>query len=155
MANMETRQHCPECGAEWTDGVSCQDHFYQFGYWENEFPSLTLDVHHLMVLCYHLQHPSLYSPDGLGFSKQLLVDFVERSLSTGEVRKQNRVALDSGNRKFKIKGTAASHGHYSHSVRWTMRAGDVVSGGVNDYRENIKAWARSILQALRGSGNLP
>src|SRR5262245_38185795 len=98
---METIQICSECGSAWRDRQTCQDHFHQMLYWEFEYPDLGV-VHHLMVLCYHLQHPSLYSPEGLRYSMQLLVDFVERGVSPQESRQRSRVIVDSANRKWKI-----------------------------------------------------
>jgi hypothetical protein len=49
-------------------------------YWEAEYSEYGV-VHHLMVFCYHLQHPRLYSPQGLEVGKRLLTDFLERSLT--------------------------------------------------------------------------
>jgi len=150
---METVQHCPACGAAWTDGNTCQDYFYQMGYWELEDSALYV-VHHLMVLCYHLQHPHLYSREGLQFSSQLLVDFVERGVTTQTVRQQRRDALDSGNRTFKITARPDSVGAYPNPVHWTMTAADVVAGGADHYVDNVKAWAQSVYDALKNSGNL-
>ncbi len=45
---------CPECGALWSNGVTCADHFYQFGYWELADVEHLGGVHHLMVLSFHL-----------------------------------------------------------------------------------------------------
>ena len=56
-------------------------------YWENENAERGV-VHHLAVLSYHLQHPSLYSPAGLEYSLQLLVDFVEGRIPPQQVREQ-------------------------------------------------------------------
>ncbi len=151
---MNTIQRCPECGAPWPDGVTCQEHFYQIGYWENEHPASTLEVHHLMVLCYHLQHPSLYSPEGLREAMRLLSDFLERGMTTEQVRQRNRAVMDSGKRKFKIKGTPGTRGAYTHSIQWTMTAADILEGGVDHYCDNVRAWARSVLEALKTSGNL-
>jgi hypothetical protein len=123
------------------------------GYWELENPALQV-VHHLMVLSYHIQHPSLYSPDGLNAAKGLLVEFLERGATTEQVRKRNRVIMDSGKRTFKIKRTADSQGVYGHPVTWTMTAGDVTAGGVDAYCDHVTAWARSILESLKVSGNL-
>lgn len=111
-------------------------------------------LHHLMVLSYHLQHPSLYSPDGLTYSKGLLVDFLERGITPQQVRQRSRDVVNSKNRKWKIKGTPESHGAYPRPVPWTMYAGDVVAGGMEHYLENIQKWAESIRDALRQSGNL-
>jgi hypothetical protein len=124
------------------------------GYWELENPALQV-VHHLMVLSYHIQHPSLYSPDGLNSAKGLLVEFLERGTTTEQVRKRNRDLMDSGKRTFKIKGTPDSQGAHAHPVSWTMTAADVTAGGVDAYCDNVTAWAHSILESLKASGNLP
>lgn len=65
---MKLLQTCPECGAVWQDGRTCQEYFHQMLYWEAEDPSLG-EVHRLSVLCNYLQHPSLYSLEGLEQAK--------------------------------------------------------------------------------------
>jgi hypothetical protein len=150
---MEKAQLCPECGSAWRDGQTCQDHFHQMLYWEFENPDLGV-VHHLMVLCYHLQHPSLYSPEGLRYSMQLLVDFVERGVSPQESRQRSRAIVDSGNRKWKITATPTSRGSYAHPIQWPMTAADVIAGGADHYCENVRAWARSMFEMLNATGNL-
>ena len=149
---METIQVCPECGAAGHEGKTCQDHFHHMLFWENEHPSYG-EVHHLMVLCYHLQHPSLYSPEGLSAAMYLLGDFLERGVTTEEVRKRYSATVDSGKRRWKIKGTPASHGVYDPLIRWTMTAADVTAGGVDNYCESVRTWARSVYEALKTSGN--
>ncbi len=149
------RIHCLECGADWSSGVTCEDHFHQFGFWELADLEHLGVVHHLMVLSYQLQHPSLYSPEGLAGAQKLLVDFVARGLTPQQVRRRDRDKLDSGKRKFKIKGTPDSHGVYEHPVAWTLRAADVVAGGADHYVENVRAWAQSIYDSLNQSGSLP
>ena len=144
---------CPECGAVWQNGKSCEDDFHQMLYWESEDPALW-EVHHLMVLCYHLQHPNLYSPEGLAWAKDTLVEFVEHDVTTGEIRRRNRTGLDSGKRKWKVKGTPSSHGSYAQPIIWTMTASDVTAGSKSDYCDNVRSWARSALASLKASGNL-
>ena len=104
-----------------------------------------------MVLSYHLQHPSRYSPRGLAEAKELLVEFLERGASPDDARRRNRARLDSGRRGWKITGTPESHGSYDPPVQWTMTAADVLAGGRDSYCESVKAWAKSILHALKGS----
>ncbi|MHB1131228.1 MAG: DUF5946 family protein [Chloroflexota bacterium] len=148
----DEQQKCPECGTLWPEGTTCQDYFHQLLAleWEYSLPA----VHHLLVLCYHLQHPSLYSPEGLIVSQQLLVDFLERGLSTEEVRRRSRDLVDSGKRQFKITGRQGARGAHANPVRWTMTAADVVAGGHERYYENVKAWAVALYRDLRASGNL-
>ncbi len=149
---METKQVCPECGAAWKDAQTCQDHFHQMLFWENEYPGHG-EVHHLMVLSYYLQHPSLYSPEGLKNAIHLLVDFLDHGVRPEEARRRDRAKVDSGKRTWKIKATPASAGSYRHPVRWTMTAGDVISGGAENYCASVRLWARSILDAIHSSNN--
>jgi hypothetical protein len=146
-------QGCPECGAARHGGDTCTNDFHQMLAWEVENPTFW-EVHHLMVLCYHLQHPSLYSPDALTWATHVLAEFVEHGTTTQEIRKRNRNTLDSSNRKWKVTGTPASYGKYEHPVRWEVTAADVIAGGMDNYCENVKAWARSVLDVLKTSGNL-
>jgi hypothetical protein len=139
---------CPECGASWLDGLTCQDHFHQMLAWENEFSALW-EVHHLLVLCYHLQHPSLYSPEGLAGAREMLDDFVLRGRTTAEVRQRNRAALDAGRRQFKLTGTPEAHGAYAQRPPWTLTTPDITAGGPEQYIENVRAWAASTQQALK------
>jgi len=150
---MEAQQACPECGALWQRGSTCEEAFHQLLFWENEDPTRGI-VHHLMVLGYHLQHPSLYAPDGLEYSLQLLVDFVERGVSPQQVREQRGAAVDSRQRKWKIRARPGLHGSWRQPVRWSMTAQDVVKGGAEHYFESVQQWVRTILVDLRLSGNL-
>ena len=121
--------------------------------WEQENPGYGV-VHHLMVLCYHLQHPSLYSSEGFSGAIRLLDDFVGRSLSPEQVRKRDRAVVDSSKRTWKIKGTPAAHGVYDRSVHWTMTAANVIEKGVGNYCESVRDWARSMHDALKSAGML-
>ena len=151
---MEMPQTCPECGAEWHGAETCQQHFYQMLAWEQE----NLDnwaVHHLMVLCYHLQHPSLYSPTGLNEAMRLLERFVEQGATPQDIRRQQSATVNSRNRTWKITGTPDSHGAYHQPIQWTMTAANVIANGENQYCASVRTWARSVYEALRASGNLP
>jgi hypothetical protein len=146
---MEALQRCPECGAAWEVGQTCKERFHQMLFWEAENPAYGAEVHHLMVLCYHLQHPGLYSPEGLSEARRLLVEFVEHGASPVEVRKRNRTRVDSRQRDWKITATATSHGSYDQVVAWQMTAADVVAGGADRYCDNVRRWAQLINEALK------
>ncbi len=143
-------RRCPECGAAWTGEQTCETYFHQMLFWEAEYPALG-EVHHLLVLCYHLQHPSLYSPDGLTAARCLLVEFVDRGASPAEIRKRNRARVDSSQRDWKITPTATSRGSYDPPIQWAMTAADVVAGGADSYCDTVRQWAQVINDAL-GSG---
>lgn len=151
---MEAKQHCLECGAEVQEGETCQEHFYQMLGWESERPA-NWAVHHLTVLCYHLQHPSLYSPEGLRAGFTLLSDFLERGATPMEVRKERGPQVNSGTRTWKIKGTPASHGAYDPPVAWSMTSDQVIAAGIDNYCESVRTWASSILASLKASGHIP
>lgn len=146
-------QVCPECGAARQGERICIDDFHQMLAWEAENPAFW-EVHQLMVLCYHLQHPSLYSPEGLTWAIHVLAEFVEHGVTTQEVRKRNRDTLDSSKRKWKVTGTSDSFGKYERPVHWEITAADVIAGGMDNYCESVRAWARSTLEVLRALGNL-
>lgn len=140
-------QICPECGALLDAGQSCADFFHQMLFWENEDAGRGA-VHHLMVLCYHLQHPSLYSREGLAHGRQLLADFVEFGLSPSEARKRNSARVDSGRRNWAITARPGNQGAYVRPVAWAMTAVDVIAGGAEGYLENVVAWANSTHAAI-------
>lgn len=144
---------CPQCGAPWAAGRTCQDAFHQMLAWEYEDSRLG-EVHHLMVLCYHLQHPSLYSPEGLRDGQQLLVQFVGQGVSPADLRRRNRSRVDSGKRTWKITARPGAEGAYAHTINWPMTATQVVAGGPGDYCDNVRAWAESTLATLKATGNL-
>ena len=145
---MEAPQKCPECGASWTRDQTCESSFHQMLFWEAEYPVYG-EVHHLMVLCYYLQHPSLYSPAGLHEARRLLAEFVERGTAPFEVRQRNRDRVDSSKRDWKITGTPAAQGSYQQPQQWVLTAVDVVAGGADNYCDNVRTWARLINEALR------
>ncbi len=118
--------------------------------WEHEKPE-NWAVHNLTVLCYHLQHPSLYSPEGLRGAIGLLDDFVERGLTPEQVRKRDRAIVDSGQRTWKIAGTPAFHGVYDRPIHWTMTAANVIENGIDNYCDSVRAWARSIYETLKSA----
>ena len=150
---MNSIQRCPECNAIWTD-LTCQDCFHQMLLWDLENTASDPGVHHLTVLCSHLQHPGLYSPEGLTGAMQLLTDFLVHGLSPQAVRRRDQAKMDSGKRKFKIRASPTSRGAYIHPVKWTITAADVAAGGLDAYADNVRAWAQSVVQDLQAAGNL-
>ena len=114
--------------------------------WEFEDPAGVGSVHHLTVLCYYLQHPSLLSPRALTEARSLLDEFVERGTSPREVRLRNRGPLDSGRRAWRLTGPPAS---YERLPSWTMTVAEVVHGGRDGWCDRVRDWARSVHVALK------
>ena len=143
---------CPECGAALADGASCETDFHQLLFWETENPA-NWAVHHLTVLCYHLQHPSLYSQDGLEGGKELLTAFVRDGKSPTEIRQNSRDKVNSSNRQWKITARPDSKGTYPHPVVWTMTTADVVACGSDHYCDSVREWARRVYDSIQAAEN--
>lgn len=116
--------------------------------WEWEYPGYW-DVHHLMVLCYHLQHPSLYSPETLQHGIKMLEAFVKDGVSPQEMRQRNSAAVNSHNRTWKITGTTDAHGVYDPPIQWNYTAATVIANGAEQYCESVRAWAKATYETLR------
>ena len=138
---------CDTCGAHLPDGITCEDDFLQFLYWEFENPEL-LPAHHLMVLCYHIQHPHLYSEEALKLAHQLLKQFVTTDITPEAMRERMKALVDSSKRQNKIRGTTNNHGRYPYLMPWTTHARDVVLAGPACYVGSIHAWAQSVFKTL-------
>jgi hypothetical protein len=143
--------HCPECRAPLTANDTCESHFHTLLGWELEY--LLYDVHHLLVLTYHLQHPALYSPDMLRQGITMLDDFLDADITPQQMRQDISQQVDSGTRTTKITGTPQSHGSYPQPIPWTMHIGAVVAAGLDAYYRSVRQWARAVQQDIRQSGN--
>lgn len=146
---------CPDCGAVRADRLTCQDDFYALLGYESEISDLTPDMHMLMVLSYYIQHPRLYSPEGLAWAIHQLIDAVEKGLPPAEIRRRGRDAVASDKRDWKVTGTPERHGSYSKPVPWSLRAADVVAAGKERYSASVTAWSTSVLDALKAAGEVP
>ena len=142
---------CPECGTERPDNLTCTDDFHMMCFWELDHK--LWDVHHLMVLNYHLQHPSSLSQEWMRGAKQQLVDYLEQGVTPQEMRKRLAPNVDSSVRDYKISATPDSTAHYQYPIVWSMTAKDVVTAGMNHYYESVQQWSTSILADLRHSKN--
>lgn len=138
---------CPHCHLH-----DCEQHFYQLLAWEHEYQ--LQEMHHLLVLCYYLQHPDRYSSYGLPFALGMLVEFVETDLSPAAMRQRIQQIVASDQRQHLITARSNDQGTYLHPIKWTMTAADVTSAGVPDYYLSVRRWAEAMVQDLRLSGNL-
>jgi len=145
---------CPECGAPLENVTECREYLNEMVKWDFEDFIGVGQIHHLTVLSYYLQHPSVYSAKGLENAKESLVEFSKHPVSYSEHGKYDRKHLGSDVRSWKITGTPEDHGQYATKPEWTMLASDVVRAGLGSYVPNVSAWSESILEALKTSGNL-
>lgn len=143
---------CPECGAPLAGDRPCEAFFHQMLFWEDEEPARG-EVHHLMVLCYYLQHPSRYSPEGLEYAKGLLRTFVVNGLSPQEVRRRSRDQVRSDRRDWKVTAGEKA-GAYTTPPAWRMTAADVVSAGAQAYAVSVRRWAGQVFADLQQTGEI-
>lgn len=149
---MAILDNCPECGAPHTSDSTCETDFHQMLFWERE-DSSRWEVHHLTVLCYHLQHPHLYSEDGLTNGIGLLTAFVRDGIPSSEIRRTSKDKINSKHRAWKITARPDSKGAYAHPVTWTIRAADVVAHGAERYVKSVREWAQSVYDSIQAAEN--
>lgn len=145
---------CTECGALLENVQECRVYLNEMIKWDFEDFNGVGKIHHLTVLCYNLQHPSVYSEKGLEDAKQSLQKFLHNPQAFKAHDESNRKKLASDIRDWKITGTTEDHGEYLIKPCWTMSASDVLKGGLGVYMKNVEKWSQSVLDSLKSSGNL-
>jgi hypothetical protein len=150
---MEIRQ-CPECKAPLISVKSCQDYFNQMLAWDFEDFKGAGRLHHLTVLCYYLQHPSHYSPEGLKEAVTILKKAIENTLSDKKLYQEESEVFSSSKRTWNVTGTSKNYGKYSSVIKWTITVSEVVKDGVIKYPEHVQQWANAIYSDLKTAGEL-
>ena len=130
---------CPECGA-----TGCRERFGEMLALEFEDPAVFGAVHHITVICYNLQHPATFTDEAIAWMRSSLRAIIVDGLSPAELRKQARKNTKGG---VQVKRHTEPRGEPSRT-RWSMTAADVRMDDPEVYREDIVAWAKSILKDL-------
>jgi hypothetical protein len=131
---------CPECGARDT---LCQERFDEFQ--ALEFTDAAYGaVHHLTVAAYMVQHSSKLTREGWLHERELLREFLVENKPPAFIRKQNKDLVDSGKRTFKIKSSDGKP--VINKTSWTKTILDVRVENAQVYCDDVKAWARSVLE---------
>jgi len=136
--------NCPECGA--TDNL-CQSRFDELMALEFSDPAYFGAVHNLTVATFMLQHSSKLTKEGWLHERELLREFLVENKSPEFIRKQNKDLVDSGKRKFKI--TSKDGKPVINKAAWTKTILDVQTENAEVYGEDIKAWAKAVLEDVR------
>ncbi len=145
---------CAECGASLTEGMTCRDYLNEMIKWDFEDFNGVGRVHHLTVVSYNLQHPSVYSEKGLENAKKSLAKFILHPTSYKEHGAEDVRNLASDVRTWKITSTPESQGKYHIQPVWRITARDVFKSGLPSYVENVQKWSESVLEALKESSNV-
>ena len=132
--------NCPECGAP--DNV-CQTRFDEFLVLEFTDAGYGA-VHHLTVAAFMVQHSSRMTPEGWRYERDLLKEFIVEKKTPSAIRKQIKDTVDSGKRTFKFKSKTGVP--VIDKTTWTKTILDVHAENAEVYREDINAWARSVLE---------
>ncbi len=142
-------QQCSECGASLRGVENCRDYFNQMLVWDFEDFNGAGSVHHLTVLCYHMQHPSLYSRVALTHAKQFLKEVIQNNLSAKELLEKSREFLVTKVNDSSVKGSPGNHGTYSLKILWSMTADKVIADGLGMYQTHVNEWAQSIYNDIK------
>ena len=132
--------NCPECGAQ--DNL-CQSRFDEFlilEFTDAEYGA----VHHLTVATFTVQHSSKMTREGWQYERDLLREFLVEKKTPAMLRKQIRETVDSGKRTFKFKSKTGLP--VINKTAWARTILDVRAQNAEVYREDINAWARSVLE---------
>jgi hypothetical protein len=121
--------------------------------WDYTEPSVW-EVHHLTVLCYHLQHPHLYSQAGLEHGKHLLHQFLIDGIPPQTMRQNIKQAVGSDVRDFNITANDTDKGAYATPVTWSYTAYDAMGDGIGGYVARVRHWAQMVYDALVGAGEI-
>ena len=132
--------NCPECGAP---DQQCQTRFDEFLVLEFTDPGYG-SVHHLTVATFMVQHSSRMTHEGWMYERELLREFLVENKPPALVRKQIKDKVDSGKRTFKFKSKTGVP--VIDKFDWTKTILDVRAENAEVYREDITAWAWSVLE---------
>ena len=132
--------NCPECGA--ADNL-CQTRFDEFLVLEFTDAGYGA-VHHLTVATFMVQHSSRMTHEGWRYERDLLREFLVENKTPAMVRRQIKNKVDSGKRTFKFKSKTGIP--VIERITWRKTILDVRAENAEVYREDINAWARSVLE---------
>ena len=131
---------CPECGV--ADNL-CQTRFDEFLVLEFTDAGYGA-VHHLTVATFMVQHSSRMTHEGWRYERDLLREFLVENKTPAMVRRQIKNKVDSGKRTFKFKSKTGIP--VIERITWRKTILDVRAENAEVYREDINAWARSVLE---------
>ena len=134
---------CPQCGAIYPSGETCQEHFEACLALEYEHPQAYGSVHMLTVACYMLQH-NLYSRRGWLETRQMVAQTIRLGTTSAEIRNEYQRKLDSGQRKWSVnKGEKLAE---FDAIRWARTIADLRLDSPARYVADVKRWAECVLE---------
>lgn len=150
-----TNLHCEACGAPLEPGRTCLDYLRQLQARDFTDFNGAGRLHLLGAMTYNLQHPALYSREGLDAIKQVVKAIIESDDAyTKEHERDLSRQLASESRQWTMHATPTNQASYTTPMQWSMTIADVLADGPDDYTERVKAWGQSVYDVLVRSGEL-
>jgi hypothetical protein len=131
---------CTECGAL---GGLCREKFDSMIAFEFEDPVVFDAVHHITVICFNLQHSSMFSDESLSWMRSTARAIVEEGLSPIELRERSR-KMFSGKVKV-LRNTPKT----PSKIAWSMTVLDIRTDNSDAYIKDVTTWAKSILKDMK------
>lgn len=138
---------CEECGAElpWTQ--SCDELLMQVSQWEQtDFPTRGAE-HHLLVICWQLQHPSRFSTESLAWARESL----RRAMIDGASLEELRAEPEPAPPARSMPAPPPKYIRDGDVLRMQRRLGtlaDVVTEGLEALPGSIRRWASVVLEQV-------
>ena len=132
---------CPECGAIWRDGFTCQDVFDHMIVLEFSNP-IAGSVHYYTVTCFMMQH-NRYADAAFADMFPQLTALVNGEKTLDEVRVYVHRTAAQDKRTYSIIG-----GSTRKPREWSLTILDAYTTEMDQYVERVMRWARSIVDDL-------
>jgi|GEM_PF-1778268 len=120
---------------------TCCERYEEILALEYENPAIFGAVHYITVLCYNLQHPDSFTAEAIAWMQSSLRAIIEEGLSPMELRKRSGKKF-KGNVKVLRQTTQTET---PRKTRWSTTVMDIRTDEPEIYIEDVKAWAKSIL----------
>lgn len=134
---------CPQCGAALQSEMQCLERFERCLTKDYEQPATFGAVHHLIVICYMLQH-NAYSRQGWLEAREMLAQFNRQDIPPEALRKRNFRRFDSRHRQWKlVQGPKIPQ---VEAIVWTRTILNVRLDTAEAYCSDAKRWATSVLE---------
>ncbi len=145
MSAGETDSRCPECGAAWAGGKTCEEIFHEFLTLEFENYNGEGEVHFYTVASYMIQHQR-YSSEGFEWIREQLRNALAGELSIQEIQAVAGKTAGQDKRNWKI--TRDKNTPIQPPLNWPITIVDVYQDTSANYNARILNWAQSIVDTL-------
>lgn len=147
---MSTEASCPECGAVWAAGQTCQALFDEFLIWEFQDPEYGA-VHFLTVAAFMTQH-GRYTDEAQAWIVQQLRAHLDDDQPVERIRRLSQQTTSQANRTWKVvRGPGdppAPRRAWDMTIVEVARRHEEAGLEAAAYRAAVTDWARKTLRQL-------